>query len=205
MIKSRSSTCVILIHGFNVWDGGRATVGTLRPFFAERGVTPILVDYGHFGLIQVELFNDRIAGKIHDAIRAANHNYRRVLVVGHSNGCTLADAVARRPGFEAAGFIYINPALRKDRPLPPGVRFLHVWHSPSDLVVRAARRLPFARNWGAMGAEGYQGPPDPRVTNFDKERGYPVKSEGHSDVFSYDKRAAFGPLIVDAAIAASAS
>lgn len=194
--------CAILVHGFNVWDGGRATVGTLRPFFAARSVTPILIDYGHFGLIQTKLFNDRVARRIHDTVRAASLHYDHVLVVGHSNGCAVADAAAQRPGFRADGFVYINPALRKDRPLPSGVGFLHVWHSPSDRVVRLARRLPFARNWGAMGADGYQGPIDSRVTNFNKERGFPIKSDGHSDVFSYEKRALFGPLIVDAALSA---
>lgn len=200
MLEKPSRTCAFLIHGFNVWDGGAATVGTLAPFFAAQGVTPVSIDYGHFGLIQTKLFNTRVAEKVNAAIRAASVSYDHVLLVGHSNGCAVIDAASRRPGFKAAGFIYINPALRRDRTLAPGVDFLHVWHSPSDWVVRIARRLPFARNWGAMGAHGYQGVPDPRIENFNKEVGYPVSSSGHSDVFAYDKRPTFGPIIVGNAV-----
>jgi hypothetical protein len=186
-----------LIHGFNVGDGGRSTVGTLAPFFVERGVTPIVVNYGHFGLLQTKFFNPRVAKKVADAVRAANLYYDYVYVVGHSNGCAIADLASREEGFHCEGFSYINPALRRDQPLQSSVGRLDVWHSPSDLPVKVAKLLPFRGSWGAMGSTGYQGGGDQRIRNFNKEEDYSVESSSHSDVFDLDKRPFFGPLIVD--------
>ncbi len=188
----------ILIHGFNVGDGGRATIGTLKDFFVAEGVTPILINYGYFGLFQTKFRNKTIAKKIFDTVAAAYKSFDEVYVVGHSNGCAIAHLASALEGFKAHGFVYINPALRSVYRRSASVSFIHIWHSPSDRAVKIARWLPFRGAWGSMGAEGYTGIKDTAVVNFDKENNFALSSSGHSDVFHYSKRPYFGPLIVRA-------
>ncbi len=193
----------ILIHGFNVGDGGRSTVGTLAPFFAGQGVVPIVINYGYFGLLQTKFRNEAIAKRVFAAVAAAYKSFDEVYVVGHSNGCAITHLASLLEGFKAHGFVYINPALRSDYCRGPGVSFIHVWYSPSDRAVKFARWLPFRGAWGEMGAKGYSGVKDTAIVNFDKENDFALKSKRHSDVFDISKRPYFGPLIVRAMLAHS--
>ncbi len=186
----------ILVHGFNVSDGGMETVGTLRPFLQAEGVVPILVDYGYFGLIRVKFGNRRVAAELFDAVMNAYSWYDEVYVIGHSNGCVIAHLASRMRDFKCDGFVYINPALRKDLERDSSVKFIHVWHSPSDLYVMIAKNIPFLSNWGEMGAKGYQGIEDSNIVNLNKEDDYMEVSDEHSDVFHYSKRPYFAPRIV---------
>ncbi|MDC0003786.1 alpha/beta hydrolase [Porticoccaceae bacterium] len=191
---------VILIHGFNVWDGGRATVGRLAPFFNALGVPHFAVNYGHFGLLETRFKNIKVAERVAAACKAAVG--QKVIVIGHSNGCAIAHLAARAFGAKIDKMVYINPALKKDMPLPASVGALDVWHSPSDKPVRVSKWLlpSRMRPWGEMGATGYQGGEDTRITNFNKEVNYPVHSSEHSDVFTLSKLPYFGPLITKTAI-----
>ena len=192
----------ILIHGFNVWDGGIATVGKLRPFFADLGVPYVMVNYGHFGLLETRLKNRKIALQVAEAVRNARAGGLSPIVVGHSNGCAIAHLAALE--FDAAidKAVYINPALDEKTPIPVRIGAVDVWHSPSDAPVRWAQLLPGsnARPWGQMGAVGYQGVPDPRVRNFNKEFGFDVCSKEHSDVFDVERMPYFGPIIAEKAL-----
>lgn len=169
----------------------------MAPFFEALGVTPIIVRYGYFFLLQTRLRNDNVARKVCAAVKAARFNYDEIYVVGHSNGCSIAELASRMPGFSCDGFTFISPALRRDQPLQPGVAKLHVWHSPSDLPVSLTKYLPFRGNWGRMGAVGYKGAPDSRIVNFNKERDFLLSSKSHSDVFEYDLIPYFGPVIAE--------
>lgn len=197
------STVVVLIHGFNVWDGGRATVGKLRPFFADLNVPYVMVNYGHFGLLETRFKNMKIARRVAEAVKNQQAGGHKVIVVGHSNGCAIADLAARKFGAQIDIAIYINPALKADRDPPPGIRRLQVWHSPSDAPVKWAKWLPAsnARPWGEMGATGYTGH-DTRVLNFNKETGFHVASKAHSDMFDIERIGYFGTRVAAAALAA---
>ena len=89
--------------------------------------------------------------------------------------------------------------------LPPTVAALDVWHSPSDRPVRLSKWLlpSRMRPWGEMGATGYQGVEDSRITNFNKQENYRVQSSEHSDVFTISKLPYFGPVIAGSAICQS--
>jgi pimeloyl-ACP methyl ester carboxylesterase len=184
---------VILIHGFNVRDGGAGSILKLAPYFEAAGYRVKTFRYGFFFLLRVRLLVDRFARVLADMSEPGD------IVVAHSNGCLMAQ-IAAELGGEFAQLVYINPALDRDTALPSHVKRLHVWHSPGDKAVSAARFMP-AHRWGDMGAVGYRGPFDPRVTNYDKEFGYPVKSGSHSDIFLPGKIEFFAPLIVKALIA----
>lgn len=178
----------ILVHGFNVHDGGKGTVGKLAPYLEAAGYDVRIFKYGWMGLISVRLFNDRLAELLADMCDEDD------LLIGHSNGCCLIHQAGSH-GAKFKRIVYINPALDRNAPLSPKASVLHVWHSPSDKPVAWARFLP-DHPWGDMGAWGYQGKFDPRITNFNKETCYRVSSREHSDVFTGERLKFFGPMIV---------
>lgn len=178
---------VILIHGFNVADGGERTTGRLARFFEERECQVKLFRYGWRGILGVRFGNPALSRLLADMSDTGD------IVVAHSNGCAIAHVAAHR-GAAFGAMVYINPALDRDAPLAAQIPALHVWHSPSDRPVAIAKWLPW-HTWGDMGAVGYRGPRDLRITNFNKERGFPVSSRAHSDVFEEAQLSYFGPLI----------
>jgi alpha-beta hydrolase superfamily lysophospholipase len=190
-----------LVHGFNVWDGGRQSVGKLRPFFADKGMPYVMVNYGHFGLLDTRFKNDKIAKLVAEASHNAINAGYQVIAVGHSNGAAIIHRATTRYNASIDRAVYINPALKKD--LAPGaqVRRVDVWHSPSDKPVQWAKWLPAsnARPWGEMGALGYEGA-DNRMVNLNKEHSFLAISREHSDMFKADKLTYFGPLLVRTAM-----
>ena len=188
---------VHLVHGFNVSDGGKGSVGKLKDFFLAEGYFTNMVDYGWIGLGGVSYKNPSVSKKLMMVVNDGD------IGVGHSNGCAiLHDAACRGAKFKT--LVFINPALDVDLTVPLGVERIHVWHSPSDVPVRAWHKLeqtlPFIQKWldhpwGEMGAKGYMGD-DPRYINFNKETDFERSSDGHSDMFDWDKICYFGREIV---------
>lgn len=179
---------VILLHGFNVRDEGERTVGKLAPYFEAAGFAVKRPRYGWLGLLGVRALNGKFARLIADLSEPGD------ILVGHSNGCAIGVEAADL-GATFTQLVLINPALDSDRRFPAQIERVHVWHSPSDGPVFAAKFLPW-HAWGDMGAVGYRGIYDPRVTSYNKENGYPVSSSEHSDVFAPGKLEFFAPLIV---------
>lgn len=189
---------VILIHGYNVWDGGRATVGKLRPFFAEHSVPYIMLDYDHFGLIDVRFKNKGVAKRLSVACTNARAAGFEVVVVGHSNGCAIMHQAAHEFDAKIDKAVYINPALDADAEPANTVRSLDVWYSPSDKPVMFSKWL-LHHPWGDMGAKGYIGGSD-KVASFNKESGYFASSKEHSDMFSMELLPTFAPIVVSRAL-----
>lgn len=184
----------ILIHGFNVRDGGRDTVGMLQPFFLARGYDVMVVRYGLFGLYRVYRKNDKVAKRVAKISQSAKAAGYTVVAVGHSNGCDILNRAVNTFQAHLDHLTFINPALGKTRaPCAP----CDVWYNAGDKPVRWARLLP-KHPWGEMGATGYVGT-DLDIENHDAGRDYPVVVSGHSDIFTPEKLAYFGAYIVDAA------
>lgn len=184
---------VWLIHGFNVSDGGNGSVGHLTPFFEQQGYEVKRFRYGWTALLMIlpvtaRLLNRRLARLLADVIDAGD------IVVGHSNGGCIAKLAADQ-GAPIGQLVLINPALDSHITFAPQIGRIHVWHSPSDRPVTIARILP-RHPWGDLGAIGYRGPYDRRVICYNKENGFPVSSRAHSDIFTGERLAFFGPLIV---------
>jgi len=188
---------VILVHGFNVWDGGRATVGKLTPFFEDRGAMVSVVNYGWFGIGRTYVKNKKVAKKLSKRINLLQfkHPRAKIVLVGHSNGCAIINEAANAFSLCAEKAVYINPALNANTKKPSFIKKLDVWYSSSDRAVKWSRWLPF-HPWGTMGAVGYIGT-DQTVRNFDKQNKWePNSSSRHSDVFKKKKLKFFGPLII---------
>jgi len=189
---------VLLVHGFNVWDGGLASVAELSTYFEEYDCPVHVIKYGHFGLWDVRTKNDNIALQVATFI---GNSQRPVIVVGHSNGAAIIYLSMILHGAKPARVVYINPALNRDIDFPTNCPQYDVWHSPSDRPVGLAKYLlpTKFRPWGDMGAVGPTHRA-PHIHVYNKEHDYCVISQTHSDVFLPEKIAYFGPLIASTAL-----
>lgn len=192
----------ILVHGFNVNDGGQGSVGMLEAFLAAQNIVPHRLNYTHFGFLEARLKNAHVAQKVSRIAYNLKLRGDTVMAFGHSNGCAILHLATSHYDANIDHLVYVNPALQRE--LAPGrhVKSCDVWHSPSDGPVALAeflRKVTFSavnsRPWGDMGAYGYQGE-DERMRNFNKESSYPVSSDSHSDVWELDKLAYFGPEMI---------
>lgn len=182
-----------LIHGFNVSDGGRASVGRLMLHLP--GDVRIL-SYGWTGLLGLKWANRRAIKKLKRVVKPGDR------LVAHSNGCLIAWQAAELFGTQLSAVVCINPALRRDTRWPPGLPVLCLSNS-TDWVVQLGRvwgRLfPVdgieAQGWGAAGRYGFTGP-DPLVSNWDTaEAWWDVPTRGHSGVFGKEAAPYWGGLI----------
>lgn len=158
---------IVLIHGFNVRDGGAATIDRLELGLRQRGhtVDKDTADYGWHWLIKVRV------GLFHrDAIeRIAGALVHADVLITHSNGRNYGEkaiALAAEAQPERAWhLISINGARDNDAPIHPNISRLDVIFSRNDKAVMVSRWLPGHR-WGDEGRVGYQGD-DRRVRNHD--------------------------------------
>ena len=178
---------VILVHGFNVSDGGKGSTDKLRPGLEAQGLEVCEFDtHWRRGLIRdlisVRLDNDKRARRLARSILPGD------LLIGHSNGCDLIDRanwyLACMAAPPAVACMYLNAALDRDAPLAPQVLSTWVFHTQSDRVVGLARRLIGSR-WGSMGRDGYHPQKgdefDTRYTNLTYEH-HGLQDMGHSGV-----------------------
>jgi hypothetical protein len=145
----------LLVHGFNVADGGVGTVGTIEPAVKTAGFTIGRFPYGKLGVLGVRFFNDNLAQALAWCIMDGEFE----VVIGHSNGCALIHQAlwhAEEFGCKGVRAVYISPALDRDAPLSPCVTRADVLTTVHDKAVRLAALLPF-HAWGSMGAKGPAG------------------------------------------------
>ena len=188
---------ILLIHGFNVWDNGKASVGELRGYCAAMDLPYHILKYGHFGLWDARTKNDNVARQVKEFI---DNSAQPVIVIAHSNGCAITQIAIDLYGVKPKHVVFINPALQRDIHLS-NVCTYDIWHSPSDKPVKWARYLPKAnfRPWGDMGAVG-SSLDLPHVMNYNKEDDTRISSKEHSDVFSTELLSFFAPLILTTAM-----
>ena len=172
----------ILVHGYNVKDGGAGTTGRLKRELEIRGFKVVQFSPGWRGLLRVRFGNAKLAAKLASMIRPGD------VLIGHSDGCNLVNQacwllsdMVTPPQVDC---VYCNPALDIDTPLAPQVKKALVMHSMSDRVVYISKWLVFHR-WGQMGRIGYKDNlnHDTRYVNCTYES-IGVPYPGHSGVFS---------------------
>lgn len=160
----------ILIPGFNVSDRGDGTVGTLEPALRAAGHRTYRFRYGRASLRDVYFAKQNLVEALLSYLEVCPPD---PILVGHSNGCNFIHS-ATHAGAAVRTVCYIAPAL--DRNLVPGKQVAKwlVFHTRSDMAVRAATYLP-CLSWGRQGAYG-PSVPDPRLTDVD---GYPLGIRSH--------------------------
>lgn len=170
-----------LVHGFNVSDGGRGSIGRLKPYL-EGDVRRF--SYGWTGLLKLRVTNRQAERQLLQLVRPGD------VLIGHSNGALVCHRVAQRLGDQLAAVVVINPALRRDTRWPDSLPVLCLANS-TDWVVQLGRvwsRLVslgrvVPQGWGAAGRYGFTSH-QPNVTNYDTAMAwwtYPVR--GHSGLF----------------------
>lgn len=161
---------VYLVHGFNVRDGGKASVGVLSPYLASAGMTVHQPHYGWLGLLGVRLINEKLASMLAGCIDPGS------CIIAHSNGC---DLVRRASFMDCSKFsaILINPALDVDSKFGKSLDRALVMFNRGDWPCWLAQWRVWS-SWGAMGTYGPK-TDDPRITPLDC---WPL-ADGHSAVF----------------------
>lgn len=168
-----------LIHGFNVWDGGKGSIGRLSPWMQE----PITHDYGWTFLFRLRWVNDRTVERTLPDIKPGD------VLVAHSNGCLIAWRLVMA-GAPVSAVVCIQPALRRDTRWPDTLPVLCL-HNRGDWIVSLGRvwgRFVSAANpwgsrhgWGAAGKHGFTSD-QPMVVNWNTGESDPPAT-GHSGVF----------------------
>ncbi len=170
----------LLVHGFNVRDGGHKTTDRLRTPLEEKGYEVSELDYGWFGLLRVRRRNKTVAKIL------ASLWWDYDLIIGHSNGCAiihLAGNLLKRTQdhTQAPQVVFLNPALNAKAEIPASVvEKVYVYFSQNDKSTWMSKWLPW-HVWGEMGKIGFLGN---RLDywNFDLESIFHEKIR-HSDVF----------------------
>lgn len=181
------------IHGFNVWDGGKGSVGKLARHFPD----PVVHDYGWTFLLRLRFVNDRTVEKILPCIKPGD------TLVAHSNGCLIAWQLVMA-GAPVAAVICIQPALRRDTRWPEDLPVL-CCYNPSDYVVELGRMwsrfvsvanpLRDRHGWGAAGRSGFTRG-QPCVVNWNTETP-PCPATDHSGMFESPARQYWAPKLND--------
>lgn len=166
---------IVIVHGFNVSDGGKGSIDRLAPWLREKYpgafVDTDSADYGLHRLLKVRFFwrtaVKRIAATLNDAD----------MVITHSNGANYTmKAIRKHVQNDKLHVIHISPALnRKQRLRKLVFRKMDTFHSDGDFWVKLAGWLPF-HSWGPAGAKGIK-TDDPRHDN------HHLKDPSHSGWF----------------------
>lgn len=162
---------IYLLHGYNVRDGGANTTDNLVVPLRAAGHQVVELDYGWWGRLKVRLASKSLAMVIAKMAEPGS------IIIGHSNGGTLAYRAARL-GAEVERIILINPALNHAAPLP--LPRVDCYHSPNDRVVELARWIPGSL-WGNAGRVGLQGAINHNLEHITGQK------IGHSDALKSPK------------------
>lgn len=170
---------IVLVHGFNVRDGGKHTIDTLIPLITNEGYTVDKDegDYGFFNIWMVRFkaskTRQRVLYRLAKAFESAD------VIITHSNGANFTTQALDMltPDYNNTKLIiHISPALDCDTQIPLAVHQQLVLYTPHDKAVRLSSWLLF-HPWGRMGANGYSGS-DNRNTNLEV-----AAIQGHSGWF----------------------
>jgi hypothetical protein len=154
---------------------GRYDIDRLAPFFEAAGHEVVQFDYG-FRLI-VSNRNEKWSRKLRDVTQFGD------VLVGHSNGACLIQQASWEDygGALRTKAILLNPVCESKARFGPSLDAIHVFYTPTDPAVGIARLLPW-HPWGSAGNVGIR-TGDPRVTNHDMSKDYPVKVWDHLGLF----------------------
>lgn len=191
-------TLAILIHGLNVVSG-IGSLSKIKPFLTARGIDVVEFQYGYLWLGGAIEKNRTLGRMLGHTIDDAYENYDRVVVIGHSNGCSIME-LATQTFRKCDGFVYLHPAIERRNAPGPKVGFTQVWYNRDDLVIKMCRWVyPFEwlrrmTQWGDMGVCGYKGS-DPTVENNEVVVQGLSGFENHRAVFH--RLAVYGPKILN--------
>jgi hypothetical protein len=182
-------TVIHLVHGIHVEERG-GSPRLLTPYLVEAGFDVRVRSYGKLKWWQARWTNEKLAACFADSVAPGD------VLVTHSNGVAIANLICDM-GVPVGGVVCIQGALDADRAWAPQVPWVEVIANREDGVLTASTLL-FGHMWGALGRDGYDGPPDQRIrttfTDDRRPRGMP-EALGHSEFLTMEKLAAWGPWL----------
>jgi len=200
---------LVLIHGYNISDGGESTTGRLYEWAEKYGFTDIHeFKYGRFDLIKVAWNSKKVARDLADLI-----GDKPTVVIAHSHGNVIADLAATEFKAPIIYHIGINAALSVNADFAQQVRKMDNYFTPGDRVVTFSkwwRRLrgPLAwirpNYWGEAGRKGIKITDENKdqVANFnmqDSPSGL-LPIDGHSEFFKYRSLRDWAPELFSMAL-----
>lgn len=179
--RKQGKSVIWLLHGFNVSDGGAATIEQLRKYIDDPDDRFVVISlrYGWRFLLGVRFLNRRTAKRL-----AKLSKYGDV-AVGHSNGCAIIHEASWMDGCGLARIVYIQPALDRDKH-PFAVDQWLVTSNKGDHATGVSKWLLW-HHWGDMGQQGYVGIKEP-IQLYTADKGI----LGHSTIFSAKGMAIYG-------------
>lgn len=149
---------IILVHGIHTSRKPATSqlAPCIREYFVERGIE-VDIEIHRYGYA---LALPRFIGDWLNEKRAATLAKRVpadgiTVVVGHSNGCTIAH-ILQKLHRRLAGIVLFQPALDNDVAFTGADHALVVYNERDDVVEQS--RLARFSSWGNMGRVGYRGP-----------------------------------------------
>jgi len=150
---------IVLVHGFNIRDGGAKTVDRLVPFIRNEAwqVDVDEGDYGFFNIWMIRMvksyFRSRVLYRLAKAFETAD------VIITHSNGANFTNQALDMLGPEHNNkkiVVHISPALNAKTEPPAAVKAQLVLYTRYDGWVKLSSYIPF-HPWGRMGAVGFKG------------------------------------------------
>jgi len=147
---------IALLHGFNVSDGGKGTLGLWASTLRDAGHDAALLDYGWVGPLRVRIENMDVVERLNEL--------RPDVIIGHSNGAAIAWQYMMQKCATMRGVVCVQPALNVDTVWPWRVNRIITLYNPHDYAVLWGRRWRivnpvswFVRHpWGAAGRYGFR-------------------------------------------------
>ena len=93
-------------------------------------------DYGYILGLETREINPAVVGTMRPYVGPKD------ILIGHSNGCTIAYNLMNTPGMKVAGAIFINAALETYITLPPGCPWIDIYYNEGDTITEAAMIIP---------------------------------------------------------------
>ena len=139
---------VILVHGAGVFFGD-SSLFRLDYQLMSQGVSVVKFRYGFTFTLSVFFANGRASKSLAKIMRPYD------LIIGHSNGCLVADkAIRLEEKFDGAGICLLcfSPALNKDHEFSGRWKQIDVVSNPGDYT-SISEWIPF-HPWGSMMRDG---------------------------------------------------
>lgn len=193
-------TTVHLVHGIHTEPDSR--VKGLIPYLKAAGFDVKYPEYGYELAVETRYLNPIIEGVMQPYVESGD------IFVGHSNGCAITYHLMQM-GAPVIGAVFINGALERTLRRPGNCSFIDVYYNPGDEITEVAKIGAefgiFDEDWGELGHSGYDGT-DGLIENFNcgATAGMPIVS-GHSDFFTPEKLAEWGPFLTKRLVALTAS
>lgn len=182
----QNKIAVIFVHGLMTKKNNNS-LARMENYFPRLIFDTFQFNYRWLFILGAIRKNDDLAVRLAKMINEKNKEYRKVVVIGHSNGCALINMASEKvDNIDIA--VYLHGAAPRDE-YPQKTGMLYAFWTKKDLIISLLHRkilFPFKwfrerTGWGDIGIRGYEGKKPHR--NFEVNAGGLNMLEAHMAVF----------------------